>query len=264
MANSHTSIGWTEKTWNPSTGCSKVSEGCRYCYAEKISLNNGWTKKEWTAPNAAENVALHTDRLEQPLHWKKPCMIFVNSMSDLFHELIPIEFVDKVFAVMKRCPQHTFQILTKRPSRMLSYMQSAGTEVLPNVWLGTSIEDNRSIEKRLPFLVKTPAVVRFVSAEPLLEIPTGLKDYMRSLQWVIVGGESGVLGCREMPPGAPEYVRLLCKQYGVSFFFKQWGGYPNKRDGDQALLNEKLYQEYPVAPPKSEPAPEPPQQMRLF
>lgn len=263
MANSNTGIGWTNKTWNPSTGCSKVSEGCRFCYAEKISLSNGWTKKDWTAPNAAENVALHTDRLEQPLHWKKPCMIFVNSMSDLFHELIPTSFIDEVWDVMKRCPQHTFQVLTKRPSRMLSYMQSAGTEVLPNVWLGTSIEDNKSIEKRLPFLVKTPAVVRFVSAEPLLEIPSGLKDYMPRLQWVIAGGESG-FGCREMPEYAPRYVRELCKQHRVPFFFKQWGGHPDKRDGNDALLDGRLWQEYPVEPPKDEPKPEPPKQMRMF
>lgn len=262
MANQHTSIGWTNKTWNPATGCSKVSTGCLNCYAEKISLNNGWTKKEWTQPNAAENVALHHDRLEQPLHWKKPCMIFVNSMSDLFHELIPFEFVDKVWEIMARCPQHTFQILTKRPGRMLEYTRDR--ETLPHVWLGTSIEDNKSILKRLPVLVQVPAKVRFVSAEPLLEIPTELKHFMANLQWVIVGGESGVLGCREMPQGAPRYVRELCKQYQIPYFFKQWGGYPHKRDGDDALLDGRLWQEYPVEPPKTEPAPEPPKQLKLF
>lgn len=179
-----TGISWTDATWNPTTGCSIVSPGCENCYAAELSLRRGWSKKPWTARNAAENVVLHPDRLEQPLHWRKPRRVFVNSMSDLFHEQIPIHFIDSVFEVMGACEDqqlgHVFQILTKRPERMLEYMKTfghtawnrrrIGTEAYPprNVWLGVSVEDQRRANERIPLLMQTPAAVRFLSCEPLL------------------------------------------------------------------------------------------------
>lgn len=192
-----TNIGWSDEVWNPVTGCSVVSPGCDHCYAHELSIRRGWSKKPWTARNAAENVVLHPDRLDYPLHWRKPRMVFVNSMSDLFHELIPFEFIDMVFAVMAITPQHTYQILTKRPKRMLEYMSQVGLPgavaaetgsgcdgtrnwpfirpddlaarwPLSNVWLGVSVEDQRRAVERIPILLDTPAAVRWISAEPLL------------------------------------------------------------------------------------------------
>lgn len=196
-------IEWTDETWNPVTGCSHVSEGCRHCYAEKVSLRYGYTSKAWTAQNAAENVTLHDDRLDHPLHWKRGRMVFVNSMSDLFHELVPFEFIDEVFAVMAVTPEHTYQVLTKRPERMRQYMdrafdseptvrclevwRQAGSVItshgstypwpLPNVWLGVSCEDQKNADERIPVLLQTPAAVRFISAEPLLG-PIDLSGYL--------------------------------------------------------------------------------------
>ena len=187
-------IAWTDASWNPVTGCSRVSEGCRHCYAETLSLRFGWSKKPWTAQNAAENVVLHPGRLGQPLRWRKPRRVFVNSMSDLFHELVPDEFIDQVFAVMALAPQHSFLILTKRPQRMRDYaadgdlrvprlavaaqtMKWAGTVLaaefplvwpLPNCWLGVSVEDQATADQRIPILLASSAAIRFVSCEPLL------------------------------------------------------------------------------------------------
>ena len=191
-----TGIEWTDETWNPISGCSKVSEGCRNCYAERVSHRFGTTNKSWTNANAAENVQLHPERLDQPIRWRKPCKIFVNSMSDLFHEQVPDSFIDKVFAVMALAHQHEFQVFTKRPGRMKTYMKSArvrigaaieeiapayrGYEVfaddvatgacwpIPDIWLGVSVEDQRAAEERIPLLLQTPAAVRFLSCEPLL------------------------------------------------------------------------------------------------
>lgn len=178
-----TSIEWTDKTWNPVTGCSKVSPGCAHCYAETLAKRlhafgqQGYTDLPWTPENAAANVFLHPDRLEQPLHWRKPRMVFVNSMSDLFHEQVPLSFLAEVWKVMVRCPQHTFQILTKRPERMARALGPNGIGFYlvegpvpcpqPNIWLGTSIENRRYVH-RADVLRETPAAVRFVSAEPLL------------------------------------------------------------------------------------------------
>lgn len=187
-----TKIEWSDETWNPATGCSVVSPGCDHCYARDLSLRRGWTKLPWTARNAAENVVLHPDRLEKPLHWRKPRMVFVNSMSDLFHERIPDEFVDKVFAVMAIAHWHVFQVLTKRPERMRDYLRghAAGGRYIykaaqhikmpggrdkpdtrwpfENIWLGVSVEDQRRADERIPLLLDTPAAVRFLSVEPLL------------------------------------------------------------------------------------------------
>ncbi len=202
-----TGIEWTDETWNPVSGCSKVSEGCRNCYAEGIDKRFNADHKPWTAPNAAHNVRLHPERLDKPLHWKKPRKIFVNSMSDLFHERVPDEFIDYVFAIMALTPKHTFQILTKRPGRMCEYVAGLGNSEtaskrlsdaaydigideeasvfianrtkgqlpnanpgwpLTNVWLGVSVEDQRAADERIPLLLQTPAAVRFLSCEPLL------------------------------------------------------------------------------------------------
>jgi len=183
-----TAIEWTTATWNPITGCSKVSPGCAHCYAEAISLRFGYSVGPWTPENATENVVLHPERLDQPLRWKRPRMIFVNSMSDLFHERVPGEYIARVFAVMAAAHQHTFQVLTKRPARMAALLADNafwseaarhathslgamarlwGDHFLPNVWLGVSVENRRFVH-RADVLREIPAAVRFVSAEPLL------------------------------------------------------------------------------------------------
>lgn len=183
-------IEWTDATWNPISGCSKVSPGCQHCYAEQLSHRFGWTGKPWTVGNAIENVVLHHERLDKPLHWKKPRKIFVNSMSDLFHEQVPDEFIAKIFNIMANAPWHTFQILTKRPRRMLQWFDSVkrwdhedgsvfhlGNDdivvgyrewPLKNVWIGVSVEDQQRADERIPLLLQTPAAVRFLSCEPLL------------------------------------------------------------------------------------------------
>ena len=202
-----TAIEWTDASWNPVVGCTKVSTGCKFCYAERVSKRMG---QEFT------KVTLHPERLEQPLRWRKPRRIFVNSMSDLFHEAIPDEFIDRVFEVAYYCKQHTFQILTKRAERMQQYMDLAQGRLspvcpdlpdwpwpLPNVWLGVSCENQEQADKRIPLLLQIPAAVRFVSLEPLLgpiDIARWLQREaegavsriaMRAVDWVIVGGESG-------------------------------------------------------------------------
>ena len=212
-----TIISWTDETWNPTTGCSKVSEGCRFCYAERLSLKFGWSKKPWTKRNAKANVVLHPERLRKPYSYKKPSRVFVNSMSDLFHELIPDDYVAQVFAVMNDLPQHVFQVLTKR---------SARAETWPgpwpvNVWMGTSIEDMRVIG-RMEQIRRCGAQVKFLSLEPLLG---RIKDLdLTGFQWVIVGGESG----QTFRPMKMEWVREIrdaCVKQGVAFFMKQDAGY---------------------------------------
>src|SRR5918911_572945 len=179
-----TAISWTNETWNPATGCSRVSDGCRYCYAEALSLRRGWSTKPWTHNNARENVLLHHDRLRKPYTWKTPRMVFVNSMSDLFHELIPDEFIAQVFAVMADLPRHTFQVLTKRPERAAAWPGPWA----PNIWMGTSVEDRRVLP-RVDELRACAARLRFLSCEPLLG-DLGPLD-LTGIHWVIVGGESG-------------------------------------------------------------------------
>jgi protein gp37 len=217
-------IEWTEVTWNPVTGCSKVSIGCKNCYAETIA-NRFWGDRKFT------DVVCHEDRLEQPLHWKKPRMIFVNSMSDLFHEDVPFGFIHKVFYRMKSTPQHTYQILTKRPERMLAFVIDfvplLKFEPLKNVWLGVSVENQKTANERIPLLLQTPAAVKWISAEPLLE-QIGIREYltdggipsMGKLDWVVVGGESG----QNKRPFNPDWARSLrdeCKMMQIPFFMKQ-------------------------------------------
>ena len=238
------SIEWTEVTWNPVTGCSKISPGCAHCYAEKISIRFGRSLTPWTPANAEDNVVLHPDRLGQPLTWRSPRLVFVNSMSDLFHELVPVDFIASVFATMAATPQHTYQVLTKRPERMrdllLRWEADVGeTAPLSNVWLGTSIENNRWAT-RADALRETPAAVRFVSAEPLLG-PVDELD-LTDIDWLIIGGESGPRARRMDPVWALELVEA-CRDAGVACFVKQLGtvlarelGLPAKGGGEDVSV----------------------------
>jgi protein gp37 len=194
-----TKIEWTEVTWNPLVGCSRVSEGCRNCYAEQKAYHNGacgirqykgLTQKVGNEIRWTGEVAFVESALEKPLHWKKPRRIFVNSMSDLFHEKAEDIWIEQVFEVMAKTPQHTFQILTKRPERMLEWVTRPRPVPLPNVWLGISAENQATAEARVPLLTQTPAAVRWVSYEPALG-PVDFSAWRSSLDWIVVGGESG-------------------------------------------------------------------------
>lgn len=220
----NSTIEWTDATWNPVTGCSKVNPGCAHCYAERLSLRFGHSKKPWTPANVEENVVLHEARLLIPASWREPKMIFVNSMSDLFHELVPDEFIVRIFETMRRAGHHTYQVLTKRPERMRDWFATqAGRpyadDPLPHVWLGTSIELNRWVG-RADALRETPAAVRFISAEPLLG-PLDSLNLIR-IDWLIVGGESGS-SHRPMELEWARDIRDRCQDAGTAFFFKQLG-----------------------------------------
>jgi protein gp37 len=243
-----TGIEWTDATWNPVVGCDKVSQGCKFCYAKTLHdrrhrahLAGKFVARQYAEP--FESIQLMYDRLTAPLHWREPKRIFVNSVSDLFHEDVPDQFIAAVFAVMALAPQHDFQILTKRPQRMRSWLadrdrlediyaqwpsvSGAPEEVtawpLPNVWLGVSVENEDAARARIPALRATPAVVRFLSCEPLIG-PIRTPD-LRNIDWVIVGGESG--SSEQQPrPMHPDWARLIrdeCVAHGVPFLFKQWG-----------------------------------------
>jgi protein gp37 len=211
-------IEWTEQTWNPTTGCTKVSPGCKHCYAETMAV-----RLKAMRANGYDNgfeLSLMEDRLSQPLRRKKSTVYFVNSMSDLFHEDIPDKFLDKVFDVIKITPQHTYQILTKRSERMREYFSD---KKLPeNVWLGVSVEDKKYGIPRINDLREIDATVRFLSVEPLLE-DLGRFD-LSNIHWVIVGGESGPKA-RPMSESWVDNIYKLCKTSEVAFFFKQWGGW---------------------------------------
>ena len=287
-----TAIEWADATWNPVTGCTKVSPGCKFCYAERITER--WGQK-------FTEIKLHPDRLDKPFHWRKPRRIFVNSMSDLFHESIPTDFIIAMFGVMMCARAHTFQVLTKRHDRMREFiggwgygeeaymrlnlafansnlrddMERPGNIAgcllpdriewpLPNVWLGVSVENQEQADKRIPVLLETPAAVRFLSVEPLLEL-VDLTTYVKALNWVIVGGESGGPYERGLvhrnseqvryerrvywyePKGYPlNWVRSIrdqCVAAGVPFFFKQWGG-PTPKSGGR-MLDGRTWDEYP-------------------
>ncbi|MBI4202541.1 MAG: phage Gp37/Gp68 family protein [Chloroflexi bacterium] len=223
-----TAIEWTNKTWNPVTGCTKVSPGCDHCYAERLTQRFG---RDFT------QVTLHPERLTAPLHWRQPSYIFVNSMSDLFHSgKVPYTFVDEVFDVIRRCPQHTFQILTKRPSRMLRYPGPWPA----NAWAGVSVESQR-YAWRIDVLRKVPAAVRFLSIEPLIGPIADLN--LHDIHWVIVGGESGP-GHRPIDPCWVRTIRDQCIAQKVPFFFKQWGGLTPKWGG--RLLDGRTWDEMPA------------------
>lgn len=231
-----TSIEWTESTWNPVTGCTKISPGCKHCYAERMALR----LQMMGQPNYVNGFkpTLHEHLLELPLSWKKPHMIFVNSMSDLFHEKVPLMFILSVFDVMRRASWHTFQVLTKRAERLLQL--DSEVDWPPNVWMGVSVESGR-YTFRIDHLRQTHARVKFLSLEPLLRPLPGLD--LRGIHWVIVGGESGP-GARPMKKEWVTDIRDQCLDSGVSFFFKQWGGVNKKRAG--RLLEGRTWDELPV------------------
>jgi len=222
-----TKIRWTDETWNPTTGCSKISEGCRNCYAEKLSLRFGWSTKPWTRKNATENVILHHGRLNKPYEIKTPSRIFVNSMSDLFHEAIPDDFIRDVFDVMSACPQHTFQVLTKRHERLSTW----DYKLTSNIWLGVSVEDKANL-KRIDALRQNKASIRFISFEPLLE---EIDPDLTNIDWVIVGGEA----CpkfRFMSHHWARKIRDICVRQNIPFFFKQSSA--RKTEMGESLVEE--------------------------
>lgn len=230
-----TTIEWTDKTWNPVTGCTKVSQGCKNCYAERMY-------ERFNGHGTFKNVQCHDDRLEAPKKWKEPSKIFVNSMSDLFHKDVPFQFIIEVFHTMAACKQHTFQILTKRSERMLEFFTDCAYNPygipfnpLPNVWLGVSVENQEAATKHISNLLQVPAAIRFLSCEPLLD-KIDIISYLTtgSIHWVIAGGESGP----KARPMHPDWVRSLknqCCLTEVPFFFKQWGEYVQMHD---LMVNE--------------------------
>jgi len=274
-----TKIEWTDATWNPITGCSVVSAGCKNCYAMKLAGTRlqhdpsriGLTQDSAAGPVWNGQVRFNEHWLEQPLHWRRPRQVFVCAHGDLFHEAVPDEWIDRVFDVMRYAPHHTFQVLTKRPARMHAYLtrfmrspswdgyitrdgvasgdRPEGSVLftpagwpLPNVWLGVSVENQVAADERIPWLLQTPAAIRWISAEPLLgrvdlfgvSYGGGLYVNVLSVQdtpevivqpridWVVVGGESGA-GARPMHPEWARSLRNQCAAAGVPFFFKQWG-----------------------------------------
>ena len=231
----NSSIEWTESTWNPVTGCTKISPGCKHCYAERLAL-----RLQAMGQNNYRNgfkTTLHEHVLEYPLKWKKPQVIFVNSMSDLFQDDVPFDFVQKVFDVMVQAHWHNFQILTKRSELLLAHDKE-----LPwheNIWMGVSVE-SRDYLYRIDDLRKTNAAVKFLSLEPLLGPLEDLN--FEDIDWVIVGGESGP-GCRPMKEEWALDIRDQCLDANVPFFFKQWGGVNKKKNG--RLLDGKYWDEMP-------------------
>ena len=238
-------IEWTERTWNPTTGCTKVSPGCKHCYAEVMARR----LQAMGAPGYERGfrLSLHPQRLEEPLRRKRATTYFVNSMSDLFHKQVPDEFLDRIFDVMRATPQHTYQVLTKRAERLPAYFASRACP--DNVWLGVSVETKRHGVPRIDFLRQVTARIRFLSVEPLLE-DLGALD-LEGIHWVIVGGESGH-GARPMRSELAENVKQQCESANVAFFFKQWGGWgadgvrrSKKANGRE--LGGRTWDEYPNA-----------------
>jgi len=229
------SIEWTEMTWNPVTGCTKVSQGCKNCYANRMALrlkamgserySNGFT------------LTVHEDLVDLPKKWRKPRTIFVNSMSDLFHDDIPEPFIKRIFTTMRDCPQHTFQVLTKRSKRLLKL--GSCLDWPSNVWMGVSVE-SADVMYRVTDLAQVPAKVRFLSCEPLIEPLEQIP--LSGIHWVIVGGESGP-GSRLMQPLWAESIQMQCRDAAVPFFFKQWGGVRKHRTG--RTLNGRIFDEMP-------------------
>lgn len=230
------SIEWTEMTWNPTTGCSKISAGCKYCYAEVMSKRLQAMGVEKYKDNF--KVRIHPDTLNVPYTWKSSKIVFVNSMSDLFHPEVPLDFIKQVFHVMNDNPQHVFQVLTKRAERL--YEVHEELKWTHNIWMGVSVEDQRVI-KRIDYLRKTKARTKFLSCEPLIGSLRNMN--LDSIDWVIVGGESG----RKPRPMDPDWaldIQQQCENADVAFFFKQWGGTNKKKAG--RLLNGRTYDEMPT------------------
>ncbi|MFV0330418.1 MAG: phage Gp37/Gp68 family protein [Dysgonomonas sp.] len=238
-----TKIEWTDKTWNPITGCSKISSGCKNCYAETMSIR---LKAMGTTKYAdGFQLTLHEECLNEPLAWKKPHVIFVCSMSDIFHEKVPFSFVDKILKVIEQTPQHNYQILTKRANRMNEYFLNK--KIPNNVWLGVTV-DVSSSKERIDSIRNIEASIKFLSCEPLLEDLGELN--LNNIDWVIVGGESGSKA-RPMEKKWVLSIKMQCEQSGSAFFFKQWGtwggdGIKRNKKANGKLINGKVYQEMPI------------------
>ena len=239
-------IEWTESTWNPVRGCTRVSEGCRFCYAERIAARfsgkgmayEGLAKNTKAGPRWTQQVLPVPALLNEPLKWKKPRRIFVNSMSDLFHEKVKLSYIQEVFSVMEKADRHQFQVLTKRAERLLEFNSK-----LPwpsNVWMGVSVED-KHVTDRIDALRQTDAHIKFLSLEPLLGALPNLD--LSGIDWVIVGGESGP-GAREMQKKWVIDIRDQCADAEIAFFFKQWGGKRKSKTGRE--LEGRTYDEMPV------------------
>ena len=230
------SIEWTEMTWNPTTGCDKISVGCKYCYAEVMTrrlMAMGIDKYK-----DGFEIRTHANSLQTPFSWKKPKVVFVNSMSDLFHPEVPLEFIQKVFLVMNETPQHTYQVLTKRAERLFEIHDQLNWT--SNIWMGVSVEDERVVD-RIDFLRETNAQTKFLSCEPLIGSLHNMD--LTGINWVIVGGESG----RKARPIYESWVwdiKQQCDEQGSAFFFKQWGGVNKKKTGRE--LGGRTYDEMPT------------------
>ncbi|MBK8457713.1 MAG: DUF5131 family protein [Phyllobacteriaceae bacterium] len=244
-----TTIEWTDATWNPVAGCSVLSAGCTNCYAMRMAARlesmgqgkyRGLTRKSGGRAKWTGKITLDETSLLVPQRWRGARRVFVNSMSDLFHESVPTEFIARVWNVMESASLHTYQILTKRPRRMAEVLAQPGFKRLPNVWLGTSVEDG-SVINRLDELREVPAVVRFVSFEPLIGSVAGAN--LTDIHWAIAGGESGP-NARYMDPAWVDEIEMCCRRYDTAFFFKQWGGKNKKAAG--RLLNGRTYDEMPI------------------
>lgn len=267
-----TDIAWTQYSWNPLRGCSRVSAGCMNCYAERQAMRmsapgqayHGLVRLTSQGPKWTGEIAVVGERLLDPARWTRPRLVFVNSMSDLFHERVPEAFIDQVFAVMTRFNAHTFQVLTKRADRMAEYMLTPGrarrmleqamqvsppcgiTDVSwppPNVWFGVSVEDQAAADDRIPLLLATPAAVRWISAEPLLGPLDALGEHglhggPGQLDWVVVGGESGP-GARSMVLGWAKTIVRHCRAAGVPVFVKQLGAHPINREGEPHPVSDR-------------------------
>jgi protein gp37 len=243
---SNSKIEWTEATWNPTVGCTKISAGCKHCYAEAMAIR----LRAMGAPGYENGFKLTVlpNRLEEPLRRKKPTVYFVNSMSDLFHKSIPDSYIDQIFEVIERSPQHTFQVLTKRAERMALYFRNRPVPL--NAWLGVTVEDREHGVPRIDKLREIDAAIRFLSVEPLLE-NIGEVD-LTDIHWVIVGGESGPKA-RPMKLEWVDSIRQQCEEFDVAFFFKQWGGWgadgvkrAKKLNGRK--LHGKTWNQMPVLP----------------
>ncbi|RZL40909.1 MAG: phage Gp37/Gp68 family protein [Pedobacter sp.] len=231
-------IEWTEMTWNPTTGCDKLSAGCKFCYAEVMTRR----LKAMGVPKYDDGfkIRTHEDELATPYSWKKPRVVFVNSMSDLFHKDVSVEFIQKVFKVMKDNPQHVFQVLTKRADILRYYDSEDLLDWSHNIWMGVSVENDK-VMNRIDLLRQTKARVKFLSCEPLIGPLPNMN--LKGIDWVIVGGESG----RKPRPMKEEWVKDIkqqCEKNNTAFFFKQWGGTNKKKAG--RLLDGKVYSEMPV------------------
>lgn len=229
-------IEWTDATWNPVSGCRLISAGCTNCYAMRMAARlqamghaayQGTTRKSGNRAVWTGKTHLLDNTLAIPLTWKKPRLVFVNSMSDLFQDSVPFDYIERVWQTMEQATLHTFQILTKQPERTAAFLRQRNKHPLPNVWLGTSVEDARVVE-RIGHLKQCRAAVRFISFEPLIG-PVGEVD-LSTIHWAIVGGESGP-AARPLERDWVEQILRLCRRHDVRFFFKQWGGVNKKRSG---------------------------------